>query len=144
MALLQKIPLKTSTTDQLVTVELGGNPFILRVLWNERFGYYTLSISTLADVVLLENVKMVKNYPLIGRYKDTRLPFGDFYFVQEKAGFDRPGYDDLAVYFNLYYYEADVVAATAVVEQTTTIPPVGTSWDRLLTSWDSGSTLWDQ
>ena len=115
MSLTQKIPLQPETTDQLVSVELDGNPYILRVLWNERFGYFSLSVLTADETVILENIKMVKNYPLIGRFKDVRLPFGVLHFVQEKGNATRPGYSDLAVSFSLYYYEPDPVVTAQLV-----------------------------
>lgn len=123
MALIQKIPLQPETTDQLVTVELDGNPYILRVLWNERFGYFSLSIGSADDTPILTNIKMVKNYPLIGRFKDDLLPFGDLYFVQEKGSAARPGYSDLAVNFGLYYAEPDAVVTAQPVRS-------ATAWDQ--------------
>lgn len=144
MSLIQKIPLQPNTTDQLVSVELDGNPYILRVLWNERFGYFSLSVLTADESVILENIKMVKNYPLIGRFKDVRLPFGELYFIQEKGNAARPGYSDLAVNFGLYYYEADAVVTAQPVRQAVPGAVVGTVWDSNLSTWDTGSTLWDQ
>lgn len=144
MALIQKIPLQAETTDQLVSVELDGNPYILRVLWNERFGYFSLSVNAADDTPILTNIKMVKNYPLIGRFKSDLLPAGDIYFVQEKGNVDRPGYSDLAVNFGLYYYEADAVVTAQPVRQAVPEAVVGTVWDSNLSTWDTGSTLWDQ
>ena len=144
MSLIQKIPLQPNTTDQLVSVELDGNPYILRVLWNERFGYFSLSVLTADEQPILTNVKMVKNYPLIGRFKNTLLPVGDLYFVQEKGNALRPGYSDIALNFGLYYYEPDPVVTAQPVRQTVSEPLIGTVWDSLFTSWDGGSTLWDQ
>lgn len=144
MALIQKLPLQPETTDQLVSVELDGNPYILRVLWNERFGYFSLSISAADETPILTNVKMVKNFPLIGRFQNTLLPAGDLYFVQEKGFADRATYSDLATNFGLYYYEPDPVVTAQPVRQTVSEPLVGTAWDSLFTSWDGGSTLWDQ
>jgi len=115
MSLIQKIPLQADTTDQRLTVELGGNPYVLRVLWNERFGYFSLSISTVDEEPILVNVKMVKNYPLTGRFKDPRLPFGSLYFVQEKGNSDRPLYEELATNYGLYYYEPDAVVTAQPV-----------------------------
>lgn len=144
MALIQKIPLQAETTDQLVSVELDGNPYILRVLWNERFGYFSLSVNAADDTPILTNIKMVKNYPLIGRFKSDLLPAGDIYFVQEKGNAERPGYSDLAVNFGLYYYEADAVVTAQPVRQAVPEAVVGTVWDSNLSTWDTGSTLWDQ
>jgi len=100
-----KIPLMKDTTDQTVYVELGMRPYIIRVLWNERFGYFSLSISESDNTPIIVNVKMVKNYPLTSRHKDLRMPKGDFYFVQESSNIDRPGYNDLENGFGLYYIE---------------------------------------
>ncbi len=113
MPLYQKIPLLPQTTDQVVNVEIDDTSYILRVLWNERFGYFALTVSTADDVPIVSNVKMVKNYPLVGKFKDPLLPFGDFFFVQESGTIDRPGYDDMGVSFFLYYYEPDVEPAVA-------------------------------
>lgn len=144
MALIQKIPLQPETTDQLVSVELDGNPYILRVLWNERFGYFSLSVSAADETPILTNVKMVKNFPLIGRFRDTLLPAGDLYFVQEKGTSERAAYSDLGTTFGLYYYEPDPVVTAQPVRQTASEPLIGSAWDSLFTSWDGGSTLWDQ
>lgn len=109
MATFLKIPLLAETSDQLVYVELDGNPYILRVLWNERFGYFSLSVSEADQTPILVNVKMVKNFPLTRRFQDLRLPFGALFFVQETGNADRPAYSDLATSFNLYYIEPDIV-----------------------------------
>ena len=143
MSLLLKIPLQPETSDQLVSVELDGNPYTLRVLWNERAGYFSLSVLTVDLQPILTNIKMVKNYDLTWRFKDTRLPFGNFYFVQENGKADRPGYSDLGVNFGLYYYEPDVVITAQPVREQVQVA-VGTIWDSGLTTWDTCDTLWDQ
>lgn len=117
MSLLQQIPLQAGFTDQNIDIELDGNPYNIRVLWNERFGYFSLSISTADEVPILKNIKMVKNYPLIGRFKNNLLPVGDIFFVQENGTVDRPVYEDLSVNFNLYYYEPDIIAGTNIVRE---------------------------
>ena len=141
--LIQKIPLLPATADQTLEIEIGGNPYILRVMWNERFGYFSLSISTADDEPVLTNIKMVKNYPLIGRFKNTLLPVGDFIFIQEKGTTGRPGYYDLATNYGLYYYEMEQ-EAIATVALETPAALIGTTWDSGLTTWDGGDTLWDQ
>ena len=144
MATAQKIPLLPATTDQEVYVELDGNPYILRVLWNERFQYFALTVSTADNAPILKNIKLVKNYPVTERFRDLRLPFGDFYLVQDKGNAARPLYDDLAVNFSLYYIELDAeVTAQQVLEQVPA-PLLGTIFDSGFTEWDGGDTLWDQ
>lgn len=143
MSLLQKIPVLSETTDQLIDVELGGNPYTIRILWNERFGYFALSLFSAAGEVLLQNIKMVKNFPLISRFKNNLMPYGDIYFVQEKGTNARPDYEDLGVNCGLYYYEPDVVTSAQPVRLGAAEAVLGTIWDSGLSAWDSDSSVWD-
>lgn len=144
MSLLQKIQLLPDSSDQTFNVELGGNPYILRVLWNERYGYFSLSINTADDVPILTNIKMVKNYDLTSRFKDLRLPYGGLYFIHEKGNSNRCGYDEIGINYNLYYYEPDADEAVVQVFEQVAVPEIGSAWDSLLSEWDGGSSLWDQ
>lgn len=139
-----KIPLLKSTTDQTVDMTISDNPYQLRVLWNERAGYFSLSVLDLNEAPILSNIKMVKNYPLISPFKDTRLPRGEFYFLDEKNRLGhRPRYDDIGESYNLYYYEPDAVPrAVQVIDRS--LPQVGSIWDSGLSTWDDGASLWDQ
>lgn len=143
MALLQKIPLLPETFDQTLSIELGGNPYILRVLFNDRFEYFSLSINTIDDQPILTNIKMVKNYDLTGRFKDVRLPYGSLVFVQEKGSNARPLYEDLGVNCNLYYYEPDVEVNAAQVFEQVSVPVLGSIWDSSLSEFDDGDSVWD-
>lgn len=144
MSLLQKIQLLPDSSDQTFNIELGGNPYILRVLWNERYGYFSLSVNTADDAPILTNIKMVKNYDLTSRFKDLRLPYGGLYFIQEKGNSYRCGYDEIGINYNLYYYEPDEEEAVVQVFEQVAIPEIGSAWDSLLSEWDGGSSLWDQ
>lgn len=144
MSLLQKIPLIPDSADQILSIVLDDNPYKLRVIWNERFGYFSLSIYTADDAPILLNIKMVKNYPLTDKFANTLLPFGVFFFVQESSQNERPTFEDLGGGYNLYYYEPDIaIAATGVVGEVVE-PLIGTIWDSGMTTWDSGDTTWDQ
>jgi len=142
--ILAEIPLLSDTTDQLVDVVLSDNPYTLRILWNERYGYFSLSIYARDGAVILENIKMVKNYPLIGRFKNTLLPIGDLYFIDNKNKNSRALYESIGTgdYSLVYYVPDDVVTIESVV-----ITPVeavsGSIWDSGLTVFDGGSSVWD-
>lgn len=140
---LDEIKLLPDTTDQLVNIELGGNPYTLRVLWNESAGYFSLSVFELEGAVILENIKMVKNYPLIGRFKDDRLPIGDLYFIDNKNKNARPLYESIGTGdYSLMYYEPDIIETSKVVV-TPTAAVSGSIYDSGLSVWDSGATTWD-
>lgn len=142
MATYSKIPLLAETTDQTLSVELGGSPYILRVLWNERFGYFAVSIYTADDEAIITNVKAVKNYPLFSRFRDVRLPAGHLALVQESGSAARPGYDDLGVSFFLYYIEPDAVAVTVTAPTEPTGAYIGSRWDAGFSEW-ADAPSWD-
>lgn len=142
MSELSSIAVLSNTTDQLIDVVLSDNPYTLRILWNERFGYWSLSIFERDGPVIVENIKMVKDYPLIGQFKDTRLPVGELYLLDPKARPTRPGYDAFTDYV-LAYFVDDVVAVVPSSTQAEAVIWTGSIWDSGLSSWDAGATTWD-
>ena len=146
MPIIEKIPLQPDTSDQLLNLELGGNPYVIRVLWNERFKYFSFSIKTVDDEPILTNIKMVKNYPLMQRFRDTRLPPGDIYFIQERGKLNRPEYESIGRNeFNLYYYEPDFVPKLELTIASPVSLTLGSDWDAPnLIAWDGGGSLWDR
>jgi len=142
--ILEEIPLLPDTTDQLIDVVLSDNPYTLRVLWNETFGYFSLSVFEREGAVIVENIKMVKNYPLIRRFKDTRLPVGELYFIDNKNKNPRALYTSIGTNdYSLMYFVPDVVTAVESVVITAAPAVSGSIWDSGLSVWDSGSSSWD-
>lgn len=142
--ILEEIQLLPDTTDQLIDVTLSDNPYTLRILWNELAGYFSLTMFERDGAAIVSNVKMVKNYPLIGRFKDTRLPIGELFFIDNRNTKDRPTYGDIGTTnFSLIYYVPDVVITpeTADVQESDAVS--GSIWDSGLSVWDSGATTWD-
>lgn len=144
MAQFLKITTLTETSDQLLSLTLDSRPFILRIIWNERFGYFSLSILGADETPIVQNVKMVKNYPLVKRFSDIRLPKGDLYLIQDNGTTDRPNYEELGLSYNLYYFEPDKTATPDIVRQAASAAVIGTIWDSGLTSWDASGTSWDE
>lgn len=142
--ILAEIPLLPDTTDQLLDVVLSDNPYTLRVLWNERGGYFSLSVYERDGPVIIENIKMVKNYPLIGRFKDTRLPIGELFFIDNKNKHERAIYESIGTGdYSLVYFVPDVVVAVESVVVTAVAAVSGSLWDSGLTVFDGGASLWD-
>ena len=142
--IFEELPLLSDTTDQLIDVVLSDNPYTLRILWNELGGYFSLSIYERDGPVILENIKMVKNYPLIKRFKDTRLPVGELFFIDRKNNNLRPLYTSIGTGdYSLVYFEDDAASIVESVVVTATASVTGSIWDSGLSVWDSGSTTWD-
>lgn len=99
------IPLQNGVADQTLEIELSGNPYILRVLWNVNYEYWSLSIFTVDNEPILQNIKLVKNFNVLVDFKDLRLPPGGIYLLQERGNTTRPQFDELGTTHNLYYVE---------------------------------------
>lgn len=103
----QKIPLLTGAADQSLSIELDGNPYRLRLVWNVRAESFALDIATADGAPILTGVKAVANYGLISRYKSTLLPRGELYLVQDSGAPTRPTPELIGVSFNLYFHKPD-------------------------------------
>lgn len=132
MTILQEIPLIAGSADQTLDITIADQPLTLRVLWNERFDYWSLSVSYRDGEALLTNIKMVNNWPLTGKFQRLGLA-GDFYFVHKAGKTYRPTYDDVGGEYGLFYYDPETVADLPLP-----ITPRGSTQ----TIWDGGATIW--
>jgi hypothetical protein len=104
--ILNLITLVSGEADQTADITIANQPFTIRVLWNERFGYFSLTISDRSGAPIITNVKMVASYPLVQRFKLFTFP-GDFYFLSKSFSGLRPTFSDLGNDYNLYYYDPE-------------------------------------
>lgn len=131
MTILQEIPLLAGSADQTLDVTLDGVPYTLRVLWNERFGYWSLSIAYRDGDAILTNIKMVNNFPLVKRFQ--RLPMkGELFFVHRAGKIRRPTYDDVGGEYGLFYYDPETAE-----DLPRPIAPRGSTQ----TIWGGGNTI---
>jgi hypothetical protein len=104
--ILELIPLIAGQADQKADITVANQPFTIRVLWNTRFEYFSLTISNRSGAPILSNIKMVSTYPLVQRFKLFTFT-GDFYFLSKSNSGLRPTFDDLGNDYNLYYYDPE-------------------------------------
>lgn len=103
-----EIPLEKDTTEQVFNVVLNEETFRLKVLWNDEGNYFSLSIYTISEETLIENVKMVPNYPLIKRYKIEGMPKGELFLVRMFGKSEKPDYNELGESFKLIFIEDEI------------------------------------
>lgn len=107
MTILFEIPLIAGTADQTLDVSILDVPYTMRIVWNERFKYFSLTIRERGGDDILTNVKMVPYFPLVQVYR--KLPFpGDLYFIHRAGLRYRPEFEDIGGdKYGLYYYDAE-------------------------------------
>ena len=134
--IISEIPIVQGAADQTQNITIGGIPFSMRFMWNERFQYWSLSVSERNGDALLTNIKMVHNYPLTNRFGRLGLA-GDFYLIHATGADIRPDFDTFGTRFCLYYIDPETVEDLPMP----LLPKgsIGAIWDQNLAS----VSLWD-
>lgn len=139
MTILTETPLLAGVSDQTVDVTLDNVPYTLRVLWNERFGYWSLSVNERDGGPILTNIKMVNNYPLVKRFAKLAIT-GELFFVSRSGKISRPTFEDVGGDYGLFYYDPETPADYPVPNA-----PTGSTqsvWDLGNSIWDGGTSNW--
>jgi hypothetical protein len=71
------IPIKNDPNHQ-INITLDEEIFRLRFLYNENSDCWTMDIKDVNGNLLLSNIRLVPNFPLIKQYVNIGLPKGDF------------------------------------------------------------------
>ena len=103
--------LERGQTDQTIHETLDGVPVTLRIIWNERFQYWTMSLYDRQQAPIITGVKMVRDYKLISRYSLNALA-GDFIFYRLSGSKDEADVDSVGNDYELVYLskvESDVI-----------------------------------
>lgn len=87
------------------TVNLSGQSFSFRFLWNERDQHFYMDVETVDGK--RNSVKLVLNCPLLGKTPVTDL--GDFYLLSQDSSADPEniGYSQYGSVWNLYWVPFD-------------------------------------
>ena len=72
------IPIKNNP-NHTITIELESKLFKLWFLYNSISDFWTMSLYDENDNLLVSNIKIVANYPLLFTHKNKSFPLGDFY-----------------------------------------------------------------
>lgn len=67
--------------DILTTATLDGTQYKIRMLYNDKGGFWTMSLRTTDNSSLLESVKCVPDYPLLVPYHQPGIPPGELMIV---------------------------------------------------------------
>lgn len=81
-------------SDQYITEVLDGTPVILRFKWNTRFAFWSMSIYDRQNNPILMGVKLVRDFPLLGRLHLETVP-GEFIVSRLYGDWDDLRFDSL-------------------------------------------------
>ena len=99
----QIIPTRQDAAHYQFPVELEGVVFGLEFYWNARDASWYLTILDAEGVPLLSSRKLVLDLPLTARYRDLRLPRGEFVVLDTTGQGLEAGLKDLGTRVLLVY-----------------------------------------
>lgn len=102
---LREIPI-TPDPDSIFQVELDKIVYQIRLTLNERTGRFKMDILTETGDPIVEGVACVVNFPLVKKFKDSRMPAGDLFFWDSTGKNQEPNEDNLGTEVVLLYQEA--------------------------------------
>lgn len=103
--------LSTRSGDYPIT--LDGTQYRVRLTWHPRAASWYLTLLTLAGEPIIAGRRVVVGVPLLGDYRDPRLPSGTFFAVDTSGEHAEAGREDFGPNERvvLWYLSADEVAA---------------------------------
>ena len=104
MAVLE-IPVTSDPQSSSMQITLDLVPVILKTYYNSRRGTWHLSIKAQDGTDLVNGAPIFVGWPVLSRFRDTRLPPGDFLAVDTGNQSLDPGQDDFGTRVKLIYVE---------------------------------------
>lgn len=108
------IPNRTDVPKYTLEVALDNVTFRLGFHWNDRAGAWFMSIADVNGTPLLSGRRVVVGFPLISRFRDPRLPAGDFNAVDTSGQKLEAGPNDLGDRVRLLYFSRSELPAALV------------------------------
>lgn len=96
--------------DQRSDLAIDDVTITLRVKWNQRFKYWSLSIYDRDSNIILAGIKMVRDSPLISGLRIPSIS-GDFLFVRQYGNKDEADFESLGDDFVLVYVTSEEINA---------------------------------
>lgn len=100
------IPTRSDLDYYTFRITLDSVDFNFTFSWNARSLQWHFDFSDANNSPIVNGVPVSCGWLVLGRFRDSRLPTGDFMFVNTDGSLTDPGRYDLGQNCNLYYVEA--------------------------------------
>ena len=100
------IPTRNDLDYYTFKITLDGADFNFTFTWNTRSERWHFDLADSSNSPIVSGAPVLCGWLILGRFRDTRLPTGDFIFVNVDGTLTDPGRYDLGTTCNLYYVEA--------------------------------------
>ena len=105
MAFLE-IPTNSDNEHFDFEIDLEGTVYTLEFKYNKRRDLWTMAILDASENLLLGDIPLLVDVPLLDQYVNENLPPGRFILLDETGEQRDPGRNDLGTTIKLFYDEA--------------------------------------
>lgn len=93
--------------------ELESVKYSFEFIWNDRDGAWYMQVGDGEENILAGSIRVILGLPLLGRFRDARLPPGQLLAVDTSNQDLDAGLEDLGSRVAIYYFtQAEVLANT--------------------------------
>ncbi|MFA6605159.1 MAG: hypothetical protein WCS88_04135 [Patescibacteria group bacterium] len=121
MNYLQPYEPASSSPTYDYTIPLGDQTYRLRLRWDQRSESWYLSLSTAADVLLLDGLRMVIGFPLLHQFQHNDKPDGELVLVDTESTGVEAALADLGWRCKLVWIPRDEFPVTTAADLGVTI-----------------------
>jgi hypothetical protein len=100
----QVLPLEAGNPNYRFGTTLGGEPFLIDILWNERDSAWYMSILSEDEQLISSGLKLVLGGPIGDNDATLLFPPGHFYLFDSTGSGTDPTFEDIGIRVNLYFY----------------------------------------
>jgi hypothetical protein len=103
------IPVRTDLPAYEFSITLESVIYILSFEWNDRGQFWTMDILDQDQNYLVAGIRMVSEINLLRRFKNTKLPAGDFILNDTSSKGRDPSFFNFGTEILLFYRESTTV-----------------------------------
>ncbi len=104
------MPIRNDLAAYTFQIDLEGTIYTFTFRYNERMDRWLMDIADANEETIITGIVVLTEWLLIDRFKDDRLPPGNFLAIDESGEQKYPGREDFGQDVKLFYVESEGAA----------------------------------
>ena len=101
--MIKEIPVRSDILAYKFSIDIDGTIYTFEFFWNDRASTWVWNIRSEAGDAIVLGIPIRLGVLLTNKYKDTRLPLGEFFAIDISGGWNEACVDDFGSRVLLFY-----------------------------------------